>query len=152
MTATNHVATGALIGAIIVNPWLAIPLSFFGHFALDALPHYNLDEDDSHSSRLFLYSLAADFGLAFGVLLAVLFLAPTNWPVILACAVACASPDLMWFRYWMAELKGKKLKLGKIASFHSRIQRYARHSFINLGVEIIWFIGAISALVYILKP
>jgi hypothetical protein len=149
MTATNHVTTGALIGSIIINPWLAIPVSFFAHFALDALPHYDGPE---HTSKRFLYELSVDFGLAAGVLMSIFLLSPTNWPVIIACGVACASPDLMWFRYWMAELRGKKLKLGKVASYHSKIQRYAKHSLFNLGIEMVWFIATLSALLYTFAP
>lgn len=149
MTATNHVATGALIGALVVNPWIALPVSFFAHFALDALPHY---DGPGHTEKRFLYELSIDFGLATGILMSIFLLSPANWLVVIACAVACASPDLMWFRYWMAELKGEKRQLGRIASFHSRIQRYARHSFINLSIEIVWLFIMISALIYTLRP
>ena len=42
MTASNHVAAGALIGAVI-NPWLAAPAAVTSHFVLDAMPHYGYE-------------------------------------------------------------------------------------------------------------
>lgn len=153
MTATNHVTTGALIGSVIVNPWLAIPVSFFAHFVLDSLPHYDLDEKDNRDSKKFLYSLAIDCAIALSILIAIFLLAPDNWPVILASGIACASPDLMWIRYWIADLTGKtKPKLGRIAQFHSRIQRYAKHSLPNFLIEFVWFLSIMTVLLYNLKP
>jgi hypothetical protein len=40
MTISNHFATGALIAYAIKQPYLAFPLAFVSHFALDVLPHY----------------------------------------------------------------------------------------------------------------
>lgn len=41
MLETPHVALGALIAVKVGNPYLALPLSFLSHFALETLPHWN---------------------------------------------------------------------------------------------------------------
>lgn len=46
MLATPHIMIGAAVGKVIRRPWLALPVAFMSHFALDFIPHL-----DSH--RLF---------------------------------------------------------------------------------------------------
>ena len=46
MLVTNHVLSGAVIGAAVRSPWLAFPLGFASHFVLDTLPHWG--RWDSH--------------------------------------------------------------------------------------------------------
>lgn len=41
MLETPHVIVGAAIAVAIPNPFLAIPLAFLSHFALDMAPHWN---------------------------------------------------------------------------------------------------------------
>ena len=136
MTASNHVITGALIGAVIGNP-VAIPVAFLAHFALDALPHFGLDE---HTDRKFLLVLSADAGLASALLLVIAVLQPANWPLIFMCGIACASPDLMWFPRWVREIRGKKPKpLSLIARFHARIQWAERQRWWGVLCEVMWF-------------
>lgn len=81
MTATNHALTGAVIALAINEPWLAIPLAFLSHFAIDAIPHwdYAINRKRPYDSRFiephFFKLLSADLVLAFimFVLLAVIF-------------------------------------------------------------------------------
>lgn len=137
MTASNHVVTGAFLGAVIVNPVVALPLAFAAHFVLDALPHLGLD---SHTDKKFLYVLCADTGLAMAVLLTIVILQPNNWPVIVLSGIACASPDLMWLPRWLIEMKGKKPKaMGPIRRFHAKIQWAERETWWGLTSEIVWF-------------
>ncbi len=136
MTASNHVITGVLIGAVITNP-VAIPIAFLAHFALDALPHFGLNE---HTDRKFLVVLSMDAGLAAALLLVLFILQPNYWPIIVASGIACASPDLMWFPRWILELQGKKPKpMGPIARFHAKIQWAERQRWWGLLSELIWF-------------
>lgn len=146
MTATNHVTTGALIGAIITNPFLALPLAFASHFALDSLPHW--DYPGPNNSRSFVMALSIDCGLAASVLIAILFLAPPSQALLIAaCGVAGASPDLMWFSHWLRELQGKPKKpLNRIEKFHARIQKYAKHSMYTFAFEAVWFVVTLSLL------
>lgn len=149
MTATNHVVTGAIIGATIHNPLLAIPVAFFAHFALDALPHFGMDKAGiSHRSRTFLYILVADMAIALAVLISIVGLGLPSWPVLVACGIACASPDLMWLWPWIHEVQGhEKQSMGKVRSFHSRIQWCERPW--GLAVEIVWFVAGLALLGFI---
>lgn len=98
MTATNHVVTGALIATYIHNPWVALPLAFVAHFALDALPHFNYPAKSHHSLRFFIW-LAADSAIAASILMTLYALQPEGVYRLLAAAIVCASPDLMWLYY-----------------------------------------------------
>lgn len=136
MTASNHVITGALIGAVISSP-IALPIALVAHFALDALPHYGLDE---HNNRKFLLVLSIDAGLAAALLFVIFALHPTNWLLIAACGVACASPDLMWFPRWLREINGKKPKpMNKLERFHAQIQWAEREKWWGIVCETAWF-------------
>lgn len=136
MTASNHVVTGALIGAAIANP-VAIPLAFFAHFLLDALPHYSVDE---HTGQKFIFVLSADAGLASAVLITVFLLQPQNWLLIILCGIACASPDLMWLPRWIVELRGKKPKpMGVVRKLHANIQWAEQEVWWGILVEAVWF-------------
>lgn len=146
MTATNHVVTGAVIGAAISNPVTAVPLAFMAHFALDALPHFGMSKSGiTHTSRTFLYVLAADMALALAVLLAIVGMGLSSWLLLAVCGIACASPDLMWFWPWVQELRGQKSKpAGWLRRFHARIQWGERPW--GIAIELIWFIGGLTLL------
>jgi hypothetical protein len=45
MLVTNHVLSGAVLGAAVRNPWIAFPLGFASHLALDTVPHWGRFED-----------------------------------------------------------------------------------------------------------
>lgn len=40
MLTTAHAVTGATIGVLIPNPWIAVPLALGSHFILDSIPHW----------------------------------------------------------------------------------------------------------------
>jgi hypothetical protein len=147
MTATNHVVTGAVIGAAVGQPWLALPLAFASHFAMDALPHYGVSD---HKSKKFLYSLFIDMGLASGFLLSILLMQPQHWPLLLACAVAAASPDLNHLPNWLRELKNKPLKQGRIAYWSARIQWCERDW--GIAVELVWFASMLAIFIKLTSP
>lgn len=52
MLITNHVLSGAFIGAATDNPAVALPLGVASHFALDALPHWGEWMSKSHFLRV----------------------------------------------------------------------------------------------------
>lgn len=137
MTASNHTVTGAVIGAAIANPYVALPVAFFSHFFMDMLPHYDYNGDE-HTTRRFLYVLFTDIGILSGFLLFILLSQPVNWPIIVASALIAASPDLGWAPYWIAELRGKPREFGPISAFLKRIQ-FERPW--GIYVEIPWFIA-----------
>lgn len=45
MLITNHVLSGAVIGAMSPDTIAAVGRGFVSHFALDALPHFGVDEE-----------------------------------------------------------------------------------------------------------
>ena len=145
MRATNHVLTGALIGATISLPAVALPAALASHFILDALPHFG---GENHRSKVFLVELIFD------ALLALLFLAtlynrqPHNWLLMAGCGILAASPDLMWLPRYIKELKlGRKLKrpMNIINRFHSRIQWSERPYF--WWIEFVWATATLTYLV-----
>ncbi len=143
MTATNHTLTGAVIGALIPIPILAIPLAFASHFVLDSIPHF--DGKVEHGSSKFLYYLAVDCAVAMSILIMLAVLRPHHWPLLIACGIAGASPDLMWFTYFLNEQRGKSTKqMGRIRNFHKKIQWSETRWGILL--EIPWFAAGLILL------
>jgi hypothetical protein len=143
MRAINHTVTGAALGAAIGNPWLALPAALLSHLVLDVIPHSG-DETISHTSLRFKLELLFDAALAAGFLLALLLLQPPDWPLLVACGILAAAPDLWWFPYWIVELKtGKEPKYDRVGKFLERIQ----WSQTNWGysIEIPWLLGALYA-------
>jgi hypothetical protein len=131
--------TGALIGSLITTPWLALPLAFGAHFALDSLPHINYPAEVP-DPKFFIY-LAIDMALAASILLSVCLLQPHNWLILVASGVICASPDLMWLKYQIIDpSRGIEPQLGPLARFHDRIQKIVGSSWPYVTVELSWFL------------
>ena len=138
MTAANHVVTGAILGAVIHQPLLALPLAFASHFVLDSLPHFG-GKELIENKRKFLSILGADVCIASLVLVGIVISQPNNWPLILACAILAASPDLMWFSHFMRDMrKIPKRPFNLVERFHSRIQWGER--LWGWTIEIAWFV------------
>ncbi len=126
MTATNHALSGALIGLVVTQPILAIPLAFASHFLLDAVPHFGLDEFGGHlkNPKKFHRILYIDALLLSAVFL--ILIAAGAPLLVLICAVVAGSPDLIWaYRYVFKEKFGKipETKKNRFNKFHSDIQK-----------------------------
>lgn len=125
MTATNHALSGALIGAVVTQPVLALPLAFVSHFVLDAIPHLGLDEFGGHlkAKKMFKWMLLIDAAL---LALVIIWLFVINAPfLVFACLFLAGSPDFVWaYRYIFKENFGKKPEPMKnlFNRFHARIQ------------------------------
>jgi len=52
MTITNHILAGAIIGAVIKEPALALPIAFASHFVMDALPHFGYEGNKGYGEAL----------------------------------------------------------------------------------------------------
>jgi hypothetical protein len=136
VTATNHTATGILIGAVITQPYLAIPAALASHVVMDALPHFG--GDISHTAKRFKIYLAIDCGMAASLLALVFAAAPTGWLLMLVCGIVAASPDLLWIPFWIDELRGKKRRKGnRVTRFLSWIQWGERRW--GWTIELVWF-------------
>jgi len=91
MLVTNHVLSGAVVGAITRNPLLAFPLGVLSHLALDATPHWGRWE----SRAEFLRIATADGLTGLAVMAAVAVAAePRQRPAVIAGMVGAALPDL----------------------------------------------------------
>lgn len=120
---TNHVLSGALIGAVVRRPVPAFAIGVVSHFVLDAVPHWGQWENQRH-----FLSVAVPDGLAglaaMGVFAAI---APAGQrPAVVAGMAGAALPDIdkpsrLWF--------GRSPWPEPVNRFHSGIQREAPHRF-----------------------
>jgi len=116
MLITNHVLSGALIGAATDNPAVALPLGVASHFALDALPHWGKWLSKSH----FLRVAVADGLTGLAVMGAAAAVTPTvRRASVIAGMLGAAIPDVD---------KPTRIFFGfspfprRVDEFHSRIQ------------------------------
>lgn len=128
MTATNHVATGALVAVYIQRPLVAIPVAFVMHFLLDGIPHFRItakNDSERFHKKAFLKFLGADIAVATILLvtLPIILSQVVTWWLVLACMIACASPDLAWgWRFFQSILRHSDHKKSRFSRFHSVIQ------------------------------
>ena len=130
MTASNHTLTGVLIGLAVPVPLVALPLAFASHFALDALPHYEmLDFESKNSQAKFKWILLADAAVMASILLFIILSQPAHWPLLIACGLLAASPDLMWLPGYISLQTGgvyqNKIYRSKLGQFHTKLGKYA---------------------------
>ena len=116
---TNHVLSGALIGALTRRPAAAFAIGAASHFALDAVPHWG----DWASPRHFLRVAVPDGLISLAAMGAIAALAPAERrPAVVAGMAGAALPDIE---------KPTTLWLGwspfpaAVDRFHVRIQREA---------------------------
>jgi hypothetical protein len=116
---TNHVLSGALIGALTRRPAAAFAAGVVSHFLLDAVPHWG----DWGSYHRFLQTAVPDGLIGLATMGAFAVLAPADRrPAVLAGMAGAALPDAD---------KPAKLFFGRspfpaaVDWFHGRIQREA---------------------------
>jgi len=123
MLVTNHVLSGAVIGAAARSPWVAFPLGFASHLVLDAIPHWGRFDSHEHFMRV----AVADglTGLA-AMGLATAAARPGERAAVFAGMAGAALPDLN---------KPSKIFFGcspfprRFDAFHGRIQDEAPDRF-----------------------
>lgn len=136
MTGVNHALTGALIGGVVAQPVIAIPLAFASHFVCDAIPHFG--QDPGKRNWKFKSVLAFD-GIALLVGFIVAMLTKNYLPA--ATAVIAISPDFVWIARYIFKEKWGTVDPGpknKFSQWHSDIQKYERDW--GIFVEIPYFI------------
>lgn len=123
MLVTNHVLSGAALGAAVRNPWLAFPLGVVSHFVLDATPHWGKWDDNTH----FMQVAVADglVGLA-AMGAAGALAAPSQRPAVIAGMVGAALPDLNKPTHVFF---GFSPFPAKVDEFHAKVQDEAPHRF-----------------------
>jgi len=116
---TNHVLSGALIGALAGRPLPAFAAGVASHFVLDAVPHWG----DWDSQRRFLRVAVPDGLISLATMGAIAAAAPADRRLaVLAGMTGAALPDIdkpsnLWF--------GWSPFPAAVDLFHSRIQREA---------------------------
>lgn len=144
MTAINHALTGTVVGLIVGQPLLAIPLAIGSHYICDALPHFglNLSRTVKLKSNGFRNYLIAEALLCFVVVLTLGLLQPDHWLLAAICAFAAAAPDFLSINQYLTTRRGKKWKPGLYNKFAGGIQWFERP--IGAVVEIAWAIAALT--------
>ena len=120
MLLTNHVLSGALIGALVRDPASAFTAGVASHFVLDAVPHWG----NWGSKRMFLQVAVPDGLISLAAIGAFAAVAPPDRRVaVVAAMVGAALPDAdkptnLWW--------GWSPFPAAVDRFHSRIQRETR--------------------------
>jgi hypothetical protein len=118
---TNHVLSGALIGALARRPLPAFTAGLASHFVLDAVPHWG----KWGSQRRFLRVAVSDGLISLATMGVIAAASPADRRLaVLAGMTGAALPDVdkpsnLWF--------GCSPFPGAIDRFHMRIQREASH-------------------------
>ena len=132
MLVTNHVLSGAVIGAALRRPVPAFAVGVASHFVLDSMPHWGKWDNDRH----FLYVAVADglTGLAaMGVITRAVLRTPAADRTKFAASVVlgmtgAALPDMDKPAYIFFK---RKLWPDAVNRFHGRIQDEAPHRFVS---------------------
>ena len=141
MLLTNHVLSGALIGAVTRRPAAAFAVGVASHFALDAVPHWG----KWASTRHFLRVAVPDGLISLAAMGAITALAPPERrSAVLAGMTGAALPDIdkpakLWF--------GRTPWPRAVDRFHIRIQPEApRRAHIEIAAAGIFAVAALTAL------
>jgi len=138
---TNHVLSGALIGALVRRPLPAFAAGVASHFVLDTMPHWG----QWGNERRFLRVAVPDGLIALAGMGAFAAVSPPDRRLaVVAGMTGAALPDLdkptnLWF--------GWSPFPGPVDRFHSRIQHEApRRAHLELAAAGIFAVGALIAL------
>jgi len=138
---TNHVLSGALIGAVVRRPVPAFAAGVASHFVLDAVPHWG----DWGSIRRFLQVAVPDGLISLAAMGTITALAPAERrPAVLAGMIGAALPDVdkpakLWF--------GRSPWPRAVDEFHIRIQPEASgRAHIELLAASVFGAAALAAL------
>ena len=141
MLLTNHVLSGALIGALARRPLPAFALGVASHFALDTVPHWG----KWGSQRRFLRVAVPDGLISLAAMGAIAVASPSDRRLaVLAGMTGAALPDIdkptnLWF--------GWSPFPAAVDRFHSRIQDEAsRRAHIELLAAATFGSAALAAL------
>jgi hypothetical protein len=132
MLVTNHVLSGAVIGAAVRRPLPALALGVASHFVLDSVPHWGEWESEKHFLRVAVVDGIAGLA-AMGVVTRAVLRTPDEKRGTLVASVVlgmagAALPDMdkpahIFFK--------RKLWPDVVNRFHSRIQDEAPHRFVS---------------------
>ncbi|MDB5170871.1 MAG: hypothetical protein JWO35_565 [Candidatus Saccharibacteria bacterium] len=143
MTAINHALTGAVIGLVVGQPLLALPMAVVSHYVCDALPHFGLRMSNKLKLKTngFRNYLIVEAALCFLLVVMLAVLHPANWLLAAECAFLAAAPDFLSINRYLTTRAGKHWKPGLYSKFAGGIQWFERP--IGAVVEVAWLIAAI---------
>lgn len=143
MLLTNHALTGSLIGLVVGNPLIAVPLGVASHYAMDSLPHFGFPGMSFRERRGFLIGLA-DFSSAMLLTTGLALAAGERAPLVLAGAFGAMLPDLLY----LPEIAlGRQLNY-PLRQFHHDIQQ-GREKPRRIWIDALWA-AAMSLLLWII--
>lgn len=98
MLAVPHIVAGAAVGKAVRSPWIALPIAFLSHFALDSIPHldsHGLFGRNDATTQAEIVAVAIDVTAAAAL---VLWAAgrQTGWRLIYAAAFAGILMDVVF--------------------------------------------------------
>ncbi len=137
MLTTVHLLTGAAIGKVTGNIYLAAPLAVVSHYALDFIPHYNpkpvkgyLEKGYTGADKLdlVLKALEPAIGLAAGIFLVVANPPELRLPIFIGGLFGWL-PDLLVFLDW-------KFNIGKDNFIRKVEKKFHRHTSFAKGILI----------------
>jgi hypothetical protein len=151
MTAINHALTGTVIGLLVGQPLLAVPLAVGSHYVCDALPHFGTGLPDKVvlKSNKYRDYLAVEAGLCFLLVVGLVGFRPEHWLLAAICAFAAAAPDLLSINKYLTIRRGRRWQPGRYVRFASRIQWFERP--IGAVVEVAWFVAALVIIIPFLR-
>ncbi len=138
MLITTHAAVGFTIGALVSDPYIAIPLALASHYLLDGLPHFEVStfrkpgEKKLKPKNLFeLIFVLTDAGLAFAFLafFHIYFSPSAFWGVIAGVAPDVLDNVFLWSPYLHRIPVFRELH-----SFHKNFHHTARNREVAVGV------------------
>ena len=121
MLTTAHAVTGATIGVLVPNPWLAIPLAVGSHFVLDSIPHWQETLAPYVPNKKTYIRIPVDVALAIVLVSVIVMWHPTFALTIWLYAALANVPDLDTLTILLP-----KLRRGVVSNFynwHCDIQR-----------------------------
>lgn len=141
MTTANHALSGALISLVITQPAIALPVAFISHYALDALPHWGVNDNTKTPKEKFYAHVRYELVGALGII-ALIFSGAYGWNFVLLASVVAILPDVEWpVRYLAFARQGKQPPATLTARFHKRIQWCERSwgAYVEVGTFIIGY-------------
>ena len=121
MLTTPHAVTGAAIGALLPNPWLAVPLAIGSHFVLDSMPHWQETLAPYKPTKKTYIRIPLDISLSIGLVLLVSAWHPAATLSIWLGAIFANVPDLDTIVVLVPRLKAGLLQ--RFWDWHCSIQR-----------------------------
>ncbi|MEM6998087.1 MAG: hypothetical protein AAF413_04215 [Patescibacteria group bacterium] len=140
MTLTNHMLTGAIIGATVSSYWIAAPAALLSHIVLDVMPHYGFEGARERLRKTFTsFWFVMVFDAAFVALLLSL-LAFTGRVELIVFAVIAASPDFIWIHMFRTGRFEDKPYRNLVLKFLKNIQQFESPK--AIVVDIVYGIAA----------